>query len=156
MWRKLTILALMSIYAFLANFSSSVLSSALPELVTAWATFSERGPPTGLVPFTDLTRLIAVNSLMLGAANVLWVPLGNTIGRRPVILLNLAILTACSVWCGKAASFNSILAGRIIQGCGGAAADTLAPDVVGRVFFVHQRGRALVCSHRHHHSWDSS
>lgn len=29
------------------------------------------------------------------------------------------------------------------SGIGGGAADTLAPDVVGQVFFVHQRGRAM-------------
>lgn len=68
----------------------------------------------------------------------------SAFGRRPVILVCLAILTATSVWCGEAASYNSLLAGRIFQGIGGGAADTLAPDVVGQVFFVHQRGRAMV------------
>ena len=48
-----------------------------------------------------------------------------------------------SIWCAEAKSFNSLLAARVLQGVGGAAADTLAPDVVGHVFFVHQRGRAL-------------
>ena len=65
-------------------------------------------------------------------------------GRRPVILLALAVLFASSVWAGKANSYNSLLAARIFQGIGGGAADTLAPDVVGQIFFVHQRGRAMV------------
>jgi len=143
MTRKLTILALMSLYAAVANISSAILSSALPNLVTAWAVFSQRGPPTGIVPFTNLTHLIAVNSLMLGAANIFWVPLSNTFGRRPIILACMLILTVMSIWCAEAKSFNSLLAARVLQGVGGAAADTLAPDVVGHVFFVHQRGRAL-------------
>lgn len=114
-WRKIAILLLMGLYAFTANLSSSVISSALPDLVTAFAHFG-RGPPTGLVPFSSLTHLIAVNNLMLGASNIWWVPLGNTFGRRPVILLCLLILTACSIWCGEAKSFNSLLIGRIFQG----------------------------------------
>lgn len=76
--RKITILALMALYAFVTNVSSSIISSALPTLVTAFATFHERGPPTGIVPFSKLTHLIAVNNLFLGAANIWWVPLGNS------------------------------------------------------------------------------
>ncbi|KAF2151533.1 major facilitator superfamily transporter [Myriangium duriaei CBS 260.36] len=143
MTRKTIILMLMSGYALVTNISSSVLSSALPNLVTAFATFSQHGPPVGIVPFSDLTHLIAVNNLMLGISNILIVPLSNTFGRRPIILLCLAILFASSIWCAEATSFHSLLAGRVIQGVGGAAADTLAPDVIGRTFFVHERGRVL-------------
>lgn len=105
----------MGLYAFTTNVSSSIISSALPTLVTAWAHYGE-GPPTGIVPFTSLTHLIAVNNLMLGAANIWWVPLGNTFGRRPVLLACLLLLTVCSVWCGEAKSFNSLLAARVFQG----------------------------------------
>lgn len=69
-------------------------------------------------------------------------------GRRPVILICLALLFASSVWAGKANSYNSLLAARVFQGIGGGAADTLAPDVVGQIFFVHQRGRSMVSQPR--------
>jgi MFS family permease len=133
----------MSLYAFVTNISSAIISSALPTLITAFMVMHERGPPTGILPFSKLTHLIAVNNLMLGASNIFWVPLGNTFGRRPVILFCLALLCASSVWCGEAGSYSSLLAGRFFQGMGGGAADTLAPDVVGQIFFVHQRGRAM-------------
>jgi MFS family permease len=152
----------MSLYAFVTNVSSSIISSALPSLITAFATFHERGPPTGILAFSKLTHLIAINNLFLGASNIWWVPLGNSkyhsrqptvhmlmewlaFGRRPVILVCLALLCASSVWAGEANSYNSLLAARLFQGVGGGAADTLAPDVVGQIFFVHQRGRAMVC-----------
>lgn len=76
--RKVMILALMSLYAFVTNVSSSIISSALPTLVTAFATFHERGPPTGIIAFSKLTHLIAINNLFLGASNIWWVPLGNS------------------------------------------------------------------------------
>ncbi|PNS17297.1 hypothetical protein CAC42_6980 [Sphaceloma murrayae] len=142
-WRKLAILALMSVYAFLSNSQSAIFSSAFPKMVTAFAVFSPMGPPTGIIPFPRLVYLIAVNSLMLGAANVIWVPLSNTFGRRPIIVFCLLILTLFSVWAAEAKSFNSLLAARVFTGMGGAAADTLAPDVVGQIFFVHERGRAM-------------
>lgn len=54
------------------------------------------------------------------------------------------IMTLCSVWCGLATSYDSLVAARIIQAIGGAAADTVAPAMVGDLYFIHERGRAMV------------
>ena len=51
----------MASYAFVANVSSSILSSALPDLVTAFAVFNPSSPPVGIIAFSDLTHLIAVS-----------------------------------------------------------------------------------------------
>jgi hypothetical protein len=48
------------------------------------------------------------------------------------------------MWAGLTREFNNLLAARIFMGIGGSAADAVAPDVVGEVFFIHQRGRAMV------------
>lgn len=81
---------------------------------------------------------------MLGASNLWWVPLANTFGRRPVTLVSLLVLVFSSMWAGLATSFNSLLAARLFMGIGGGTADAVSPDVVGEIFFVHQRGRAMV------------
>lgn len=91
---------------------------------------------------------------MLGAANIWWVPLSNILGRRPVLLVSTLLLTFVSMWAGLATTFDSILAARIFQGIGGAAADTVAPAVIGDVYFVDERGRAMVCSISHRFSLD--
>jgi MFS family permease len=65
-----------------------------------------------------------VNVLMLGAANLVWVPLANTVGRRPVILLSTLLHTVFSVWAATARSFDSLLAARLFMGFAGAPADT--------------------------------
>lgn len=80
----------------------------------------------------------------MGASNIWWTPLANTFGRRPIILISLLLLTLASMWAGLAKSFDSLLAARFFMGIGGGPADAVAPDVVGEVFFVHQRGRAMV------------
>lgn len=142
MWRKLAILGVMSIHPFVVNFTSSSLSSALPIYAST--------PVFGFPPksFSQLTYLIAVNILMLGASNIWWVPLANTFGRRPVTLVSLLLLVFSSMWAGLATSFNSLLAARLFMGIGGGPADAVSPDVVGEIFFVHQRGRAMVRSCR--------
>ena len=48
-----------------------------------------------------------------------------------------------TIWCAVATSFDSLLVARIFQGIGGAPADTVAPDIVGEIFFAHQAGRAM-------------
>jgi len=81
---------------------------------------------------------------MLGAANLWWVPLSNWAGRRPILLVATLLMTLCGMWCGLATSYDSLLAARLIQGIGGAAADTVAPALVGDVYFVDEQGRAMV------------
>ncbi|OAG05554.1 MFS general substrate transporter [Paraphaeosphaeria sporulosa] len=135
--RKSGILFSMCLVPFVVNFTSASISSALPVYAAT--------PIFGLPPkpFSELTHLLAVNILMLGASNLLWVPLSYIIGRRPVMLLSLLLLTLSSMWAGLTTSFDSLLAARIFMGVGGGPADAVSPDVVGEIFFVHQRGRVM-------------
>jgi MFS family permease len=138
MWRKLAMLFAMSVHPFVVNFTSSSLSSALPIYAAS--------PIFGLPPkpFSTLTYLVAVNILMMGFSNLWWVPLSNTFGRRPVILGSLLLLTLSSMWAGLTTNYNSLLVARLFMGIGSGPADAVSPDVVGEIFFVHQRGRAMV------------
>jgi MFS family permease len=65
-------------------------------------------------------------------------------GRRPVLLLATLLMTLCSVWCAEAKTFGSLLAARALQGAGAGASEMVAPALIGDLFFIHQRGRAMV------------
>lgn len=65
-----------------------------------------------------------VNVLMMGAANLWWVPLANIFGRRPIILGNILLLVLSCMWAGLAKSFGSLLAARVFMGIAVAPADT--------------------------------
>ncbi|OQE18687.1 hypothetical protein PENSTE_c017G09021 [Penicillium steckii] len=135
-WRKIAVLACMSLYAAVGNFTSASIASAFPLYGTPLAF----NPP---VSIGKLSRLIAVNVFMMGAANIWWVPLANIFGRRPIVLGNLLLLVFCSMWAGLTESFGSLLAARTLMGVAAAPSDTIAPNVVGEIFFAHQRGRAM-------------
>ncbi|KAL2871148.1 major facilitator superfamily domain-containing protein [Aspergillus lucknowensis] len=135
-WRKTVVLICMSVYAFIGNFSSASISSAFPLYATPLAF----NPP---VSMGRLSHLVAVNVLMMGAANIWWVPLANTFGRRPITLLNILILVFSAMWAGLATSFESLLAARFFMGVGVGPADTIAPNVIGEIYFMHQRGKAM-------------
>lgn len=132
LWRKLAILWASSFYSFVNNWNSAAMAPAIPILAVVLQK-----------DFAQLTHLVAVNVLMAGAANLWWVPLANAYGRRPVLLFCTLLMTFSTMWCGLAGSFNNLLAARVVQGIGIAAADAVAPDVAGEIFFVHQRGRAM-------------
>ncbi|KFA72626.1 hypothetical protein S40288_09901 [Stachybotrys chartarum IBT 40288] len=134
-WRKITALVVVSIYAFVANFTSSVIAPALQ----LWPLAFPRDPQ----PYHVLSYPIAYHVLFLGISSLIWVPLANWMGKRPVLILATLLMTVCSVWCSLATSYDSLLAARILQAVGGGAADTVAPALVGDLFFVHQRGRAM-------------
>jgi len=136
-WRKLAILFVMSIHPFVVNFASASIGSAFP----IYASTGVFGFPPK--PFSQLTHLVAINLIMLGASNLWWVPLANTFGRRPVTLFSLLLLTFSCMWAGLSKTFDSLLAARLFMGIGGGPADAVSPDVVGEIFFVHQRGRAM-------------
>lgn len=97
------------------------------------------------LPLSVFPQLIAYHLLTTGLSNIIWVPLSNTFGRRAILILSMLLAMLTTVWCGLATSFTSLLAARAIQGVGLGPADSIAPEVVGEVFFVHERGRAMVC-----------
>jgi len=144
-WRKYTVLTSMSLFAFVANFGSAAVAPAIPILQYQLVAFQEplRGPPV-LLPYSKLSHLIAVNVLLIGISNIIWVPVANTYGRRPVLIASMTLALLASVWAGAATSFSSLLAARAVQGLGFGPADAVSPESVGEVFFVHQRGRAMV------------
>lgn len=125
----------MSFYCGAVNFGSAGVAPALQIMA-----------PQLRQPFNKLSHLVAVNVLLIGVSNIVWVPLANTFGRRPILLLAMLIATLASMWAGLCGSqeFDSLLAARAVQGLGFGPADSIAANVVGEIFFVHQRGRAMV------------
>ncbi|KAL0933460.1 major facilitator superfamily transporter [Colletotrichum truncatum] len=134
-WRKFALLLTVSLYSFAGNFTSA---SIAPGLQLWFKTF-----PTQIRPFSDLTYFIAISTLFLGASNIWWVPLSNIFGRRPVLLVATLLMTVSTIWCAVATSYNSVLVARIFQAIGGGASETVAPALIGEVFFVDERGRAM-------------
>lgn len=119
----------------MGNFQSACIAPALSIWYTTF--------PQEYKTYPELVHLVAVNVLMMGASNIWWVPLSNTLGRRPVLLVASLLLTLCSVWAGRTTSYSSLLAARIFQGIGAGPSETVAPALIGEVYFIDERGRAM-------------
>ena len=92
------------------------------------------------VSVTRASWLISFNVLFLGIGNLLWIPVGQKVGKRPVILVCTALFFGSSIWSAKAGSFGSMLGARIFQGLGASASEVMTPAVVADLFFLHERG----------------
>ena len=84
---------------------------------------------------------------MLGVGNLFWVPLMRKIGKRLAYLVAIFLLMIFNIWSYEAKSFSSLLAARILSGFAAAAGDAPVPALIAEMFFVHERGFALMFFH---------
>ncbi|KAF9700183.1 hypothetical protein EKO04_001593 [Ascochyta lentis] len=122
-------------------------------LSTAMVTFTQGFGPLALSPMfpalmeefqCDLTEAIQFTGLcilMLGFSNFIWVPVSTSFGRRPVFLLSQLINFGTSIWRAKANSYGSFMGACIVNGLGAGPAETIMPEVIADIFFLHDRGK---------------
>ncbi|KAJ5547180.1 hypothetical protein N7494_004765 [Penicillium frequentans] len=123
-------------FTVLSTFNSSSLVIALVPLSVE---FHQSQTRTGYI--------ICFNLLLMGVGNLLWVPISRVIGKRPVYLFALLLLTATNVWTYYASSYGSLLSSRIISGLASSAADATVPSLIADLFFVHERGHCMMLFH---------
>lgn len=84
------------------------------------------------------TVVLAIN----GVAPLLWVPLANVYGRRPIYLFTTLLGFASALGSSYARKYPQLIGARVFNGLFPAAL-ALGPSTIVDVFFFHQRGRAM-------------
>ncbi|KAL3445279.1 MFS general substrate transporter [Aspergillus insuetus] len=130
-WRKWTILVLVSAYSCAAVVLVSGLGPIF-SMIQAEYPGQER-----------VNDLMTYPSLFMGIGNLLFMPLALTLGRRPVFLFSILLLTVTSIWCAFSQSLNSHIIGRDIMGLAAGQSEALAPMIVHEICFLHERGRKI-------------
>ncbi|KAH6972741.1 major facilitator superfamily domain-containing protein [Ilyonectria sp. MPI-CAGE-AT-0026] len=92
------------------------------------------------VTFQDVSLLSGYQVLVVGAVAPIVSALARKYGKRPVYLVSSAFLLAGSILCTFASSYDVLLTGRLLQGVGTAAFESIPFSAVGDLYFVHQRG----------------
>lgn len=75
------------------------------------------------------------------ATTVVFGKLADVYGRKPVLLVGIAIFLLGSVLCGFAWSMPSLILFRLVQGVGAGAIQPVGLTVVGDLYSVHERGK---------------
>lgn len=99
------------------------------------------------VSSTRAGYLVCFNVFLFGAGNLFWVPLMRVIGKRPVYLLSMLMLSMMNVWSTQVDSFEELLASRIISGFSASAADATVPALVSDMIPISKRGHYLMFFH---------
>jgi len=102
-------------------------------------------PPALPVIQQDLGSSVSVTQLALSAsmvaiavATLIYGPLSDRFGRRPVLLVGLAIYLVGSLLCTLAPNVETLIFGRIVQAAGGTAGIVLARAIV-RDVYAHEK-----------------
>ncbi|CAJ0553033.1 Ff.00g115450.m01.CDS01 [Fusarium sp. VM40] len=90
--------------------------------------------------FSDIAKLNGYLLLAVGAAAPPASAFARKYGKRPVFVVSSVLgLVGCLV-AEFANNYNTLVAGRLLQGIGGSAYESLCTSVVNDIYFVHQRG----------------
>ncbi|MGF6552297.1 multidrug effflux MFS transporter [Paraburkholderia youngii] len=100
--------------------------AGLPGLPSLQATFS--------VDAVTATHTLTLFLLGFSLGPVLFGPLSDQFGRKPVMLFGVALFTVAGLGCAKAPSMDALLALRVVQGVGAGAAAALPAAIVRDVF----------------------
>ena len=108
---------------------ATVLATAIPSIVD------------DLGGFTQFPWLFSIYLLAQAVTTPIYAKLSDMLGRKPIILLGIAVFLLGSILCGFAWSMPALIAFRAIQGLGAGAIGPMAITIVGDIYTVAERAR---------------
>ncbi|MEZ5839124.1 MAG: Bcr/CflA family multidrug efflux MFS transporter [Hyphomicrobiales bacterium] len=116
-------IALLGMLVAFGALSIDMYLPSLPDIATSLATSPDRVQAT-------LTTFFAG----FGTAMLVYGPLSDAIGRRPLLLSGIVVFIVASIGCAFAASVEQLIVLRFLQAAGGAAAAVLGRAIVRDIF----------------------
>ncbi|KAM0328719.1 hypothetical protein ACHAQA_005132 [Verticillium albo-atrum] len=90
--------------------------------------------------FTEIAQLNGYMLLAIGAVSPFVSAIARKYGKRPVFVVSSIVGLAGCLTGQSAKSYNTLVAGRMLQGLGASAYESLCTAVVADLYFVHERG----------------
>ncbi|MDB5370981.1 MAG: drug resistance transporter, Bcr/CflA subfamily [Roseomonas sp.] len=112
-----------AIIAAMMATNALAIDSMLPAL-------PEIGHALGIASDNQRQWIITAYLLGFGSAQIVYGPLADRFGRKPVLLVGLGIYTVASLFAALASSFETMIFARVIQGIGAASTRVLAVSIV--------------------------
>ncbi|KAK4555640.1 hypothetical protein LTR86_007393 [Recurvomyces mirabilis] len=131
-WRKQLVLWHVSMISFLTLFSASLI---VPTFV-----------PLGQYLHTQITETAYVTSIyiaLVAISPLIWNPISNVYGRRPIYFMSLATLVLFSTLSGWCKTYHTLLVLRALTGLFGGVSLGLGNATVTDLFVERERGRYM-------------
>jgi MFS family permease len=116
---------LICIAMFMCNFLAAGPTVSIIETAMDFFPTAGRAGMPGAIAKT--AYFFTTTALLQGTGNILWMPLVNKYGRRPIYLASFSLYFATALWLSFTTSYASFLAARILMGFSAGAAETMAP-----------------------------
>jgi EmrB/QacA subfamily drug resistance transporter len=129
---KWIVLAVAGAGTFMSTLGVGMVNVALPTITQHFAA------PLVVTQWVVLAYLVSITGLLLPMGR-----LADMVGRKRVFLAGFVTFAAGSALCGLAPSLAALIAGRLIQGAGGAMLQANSSGLVTQAFPTTERGRAL-------------
>lgn len=123
------ILAAMMLATALIAIDTTVLATAVPAVVK------------DLGGFESFPWLFSIYLLTMTVLVPVYAKLADTIGRRPLMILGIAVFLVASILCGLAWDMPSLIVFRALQGIGAGAIQPLSITVIGDIYTIQERAR---------------
>lgn len=122
------LIALISLLSAFVPLSTDLYLPALPGMADYF----------GVSP--DLANLTLVMFfLSFGAGTLIWGPLSDRYGRRPMLLIGLSLYSAASLGCALSTDIYQLIAFRILEAIGGSSGFAVATAMIKDVYDVRSR-----------------
>ncbi len=128
--------AFVALIALLMAVNALAIDSMLPALPAI-------GAALGVVAENDRQWIITAYLLGFGVAQLVYGPLSDRYGRRPVLLFGLGVFVVFSVVAAFATSFEQLLFARVMQGVGSAVSRVLTVSIVRDCYSGRRMARVM-------------
>lgn len=95
------------------------------------------------VSLNKTTYLTSLQIAILGVAPLIWRPLSNTYGRRPLFMISLVVSLVGNIGCAKSPSYSTMAVCRAIVAFFISPAAAIGSGVVTETFFKKDRARYM-------------
>ena len=112
-----------ALIAALMGLTALAIDTMLPALPAIGASY-------GVAEANELQLVVYAYMTGFGIAQVIYGPLSDVYGRRPLVIAGLIILIAGAIVSALSTSFDHLLIARVLQGIGAAAARVIAVSIV--------------------------
>jgi EmrB/QacA subfamily drug resistance transporter len=127
--RRPFVIAAVMAATFIIAIEATIVSTAMPQIA---------GQLGGLTLYSWVFSSFLLTQT---ATTVVFGKLADLYGRKPVLLVGIAIFLVGSILCGFATSMPMLIVFRLIQGVGAGAIQPVALTVVGDLYSVEERGK---------------